>query len=286
MGNLPKGITKQDICELFSLNSASYLRDTCNIDIPINNKTGKFKGFVFIRTPAHITDELIKRDGITYHDNEFRVEDATSTRKRTSNNISYKSRRPSVVLNNYPENQHSYGRKFSASESKFSKRKKQIVIFSDSIPCGIKLRQFNYLLHKGYAQLKSFPRGTFKEVLYYVESTSKNKKFDDALLHVGVNDLLNDESQESVQNLLDNLKQIGLKCKSAGVKRILVSGIVVNNKLTSAYISSVNQRISNMCRDNSFVFIGNNNIPTSSLFVDGLYLIVVGKRILANKFYR
>ena len=284
VGNLPEDITKQDICERFSLNSTSYLRDTCNIDFPINNKTGKFKGFAFIRAPAHITDELIKLDGIAYHDNELRVEDATSTRKRTSNNISYKSRRPSVVVNNYPENQHSYGRKFSASESKFSKRKKQIVIFSDCIPRGIRLREFNYWLHKGYAQLKSFPGGTSNELLYYVEPTLQNKNFDDALLHVGVNDLLNDESQDSVQNLLDNLRQIGLKCKSAGVKRVLISGIVVNNKLTSAYISSVNQRISNMCRDNSFVFIDNNNIPTPSLFRDGLHLLEVGKRILANNF--
>ena len=169
-------------------------------------------------------------------------------------------------MNNYPENQHSYGRKFSDSECKSSKRKKQVVIFSDSIPRSIRLREFNYWLHKGYAQFKSFPGGTYKELLYYVEPTLKNKKFDDALLHVGVNDLLNDESQDSVQNLLDNLKQIGLKCKSAGVKRVLIFRIVVNNKLASAYISSVNQRISNMCRDNSFVFIDNNGIPTSSLF--------------------
>ena len=149
-------------------------------------------------------------------------------------------------MNNYHENQHSYGRKFSASESKFSKRKKQIVIFSDSIRRGIRLREFNYWLHKGYAQLKSFPGGTSKELLYYVEPTLKNRELDDALLHVGVNNLLNDENQDSVQNLLDNLKQIGLKCKSAGVKRVSVSGIVTNNKLTIAYISSVNQCISNM----------------------------------------
>ena len=50
------------------------------------------------------------------------------------------------------------------------------------------------------------------------------------------------------------------------------------------YFSSVNQRISNMCRDNSFVFIDNNNIPTSSLLRDSLHLLEVGKRILANNF--
>ena len=117
-----------------------------------------------------------------------------------------------------------------------------------------------------------------------MEPTLKNKKFNDALLHVGVNDLLNDERQDFVQNLLDNLKQIGLKCKSAGVKKVLISGIVVNSKLKSAYISSVNQRISNTCRDGSFVFIGNNKILTSSFFCDGLHLLEVEKRILANNF--
>ena len=163
-------------------------------------------------------------------------------------------------------------------------KEKNKVIFSDSIPHGIRLGEFNYWLHKGYAQLKSFPGGTSNELLYYVEPTLQNKNSDDALLHVGVNDLLNDESQDSVQNLLDNLRHIGLKCKSAGVKRVLISAIVINNKLTSAYISSVNQRISNMCRDNSFVFIDNNNIPTSSLLRDSIHLLEVGKNILANYF--
>ena len=96
--------------------------------------------------------------------------------------------------------------------------------------------------------MKLFPGGTSKELLYCVEPTLENKKIVAALLHVGVNDLLNYESQDSVQNLLENLKQISLKCKSAGVARIINSGIVVNNKLTSAYISNVNQRICNVCK--------------------------------------
>ena len=95
VGNLPEDITKKNICELFGLNSTSYLRDTCAVDFPVNNKIGKFKGFAFIRAPAHISDELIKVDGIAYHDNELRVEEATSAIKGTSNNISSKSRRPS-----------------------------------------------------------------------------------------------------------------------------------------------------------------------------------------------
>ena len=40
-----------------------------------------------MRAHEHITDELIKLDSIAYHHNELRVEDATSTRKRTNNSI-------------------------------------------------------------------------------------------------------------------------------------------------------------------------------------------------------
>ena len=76
-----KTSTNKKICELFGLYSKPYLRDTCNIDFSINNKTGKFKDFAFIWAPKHITDELIKLDGIAYHGNELRVEDTSSTRK-------------------------------------------------------------------------------------------------------------------------------------------------------------------------------------------------------------
>ena len=70
--NLLDDITKQDIFELFGLNSTSYLGDTCNIDFPLDN-TRKFKGCAFIRAPAHITVNLIKLDIIAYHDNQSRV---------------------------------------------------------------------------------------------------------------------------------------------------------------------------------------------------------------------
>ena len=46
VGNLSEDIIKQDICELFGLNSTSYLRDTCNVDFPLNKKTGKLKALL------------------------------------------------------------------------------------------------------------------------------------------------------------------------------------------------------------------------------------------------
>ena len=115
LGNLPDDTTKQDTCESFGLNSASYSQDACNVEFPVNKKTAKFKGFTFKRDPVYITDELIKPDGIAYPDNELRVQEAISTRKRTNNKTSNESQKPSVVVNDYPKKQHSYGKKiFSA----------------------------------------------------------------------------------------------------------------------------------------------------------------------------
>ena len=45
VGNLPKDVTKQDIREFFGLNSTYYVRDTGNVNFPINNKTENLKAF-------------------------------------------------------------------------------------------------------------------------------------------------------------------------------------------------------------------------------------------------
>ena len=44
--------------------------------------------------------------------------------------------------------------------------------------------------------MKPFSGGTSKELLYFVEPTLKNKKFDDALQHVGVNLVITKDSVE------------------------------------------------------------------------------------------
>ena len=78
--------------------------------MPLNQKTGKNKGFAFITVPKHAYIELIKLNGIEFKGKEITIEDATSTRPRT--NVPFKSsERPQVVVNRYPENQDEFGRR-------------------------------------------------------------------------------------------------------------------------------------------------------------------------------
>ena len=68
-------------------------------------------------------------------------------------------------------------------------------------------------------------------MLHYIEPTLETGFYDSAILHVEANDLLNNKSPSSTDDLLSNLVKIVSKCKSFGVMDLFVSGIAFNKKL-------------------------------------------------------
>ena len=108
---------------------------------------------------------------------------------------------------------------------------KKVTVFGDSIIRGIRVREFNQQVKNGYAKFKSFPSCNSKEMLPYIELTLETGFYDSAILHVGVNDLLNNKSPSSTDDLVSNLVKIVNKCKSFGVMDLFVSGIAFNKRL-------------------------------------------------------
>ena len=161
---------------------------------------------------------------------------------------------------------------------------RKVIIFGDSIPRGIRIHEFNSLVKKGYAKMKSFPGATSKELLHYVDPTLKDGIYNTAIIHVGVNDLLNNKSTNKVDELVKNLESTAIKCISNGIAKVVVSGIVMNNKMSDSFIGDVNKKIAMMCKKNSLVYMDNANIAKSCLFTDGLHLVHKKKCILANNF--
>ena len=133
------------------------------------------------------------------------VEEAVSTKSRVyqeaANSV---TRRPQVVANQFPENWDVYFKPSvipgnrSSAETVQSLRK--VIIFGDSIPRGIRIHEFNSLVKKGYAKMKSFPGATSKELLHYVDPTLRDGIYNTAIIHVGVNDLLNNKNTKKVMN--------------------------------------------------------------------------------------
>ena len=146
------------------------------------------------------------------------------------------------------------------------------------------MRDFNQQVKNGYAKFKCFPGCNSKEILHYTEPTLETGFYDSAILHVGVNDLLNNKSPSSTDDLVSNLVKIVNKCKSFGVMDLFVSGIAFNKRLPYAVIKKVNEKIVDMCKKNGIVFIDNGNISNMDLYQDGLHLLERGKCLLANNF--
>ena len=74
VGNLNTRPVVNNIMELFVLTSSWYLRESCNIEMPITEKTGKSRGFTFISCPECVSDKLIKFSEIDFFDTSINVE--------------------------------------------------------------------------------------------------------------------------------------------------------------------------------------------------------------------
>ena len=74
-----------------------------------------------------------------------------------------------------------------------SKGQRGILIFTDSIPTGIRIRELNTFIKNSKTKMASLSGETSKEILHYLDVHLTNSSADVVILHVGVNDLLKDE---------------------------------------------------------------------------------------------
>ena len=83
---------------------------------------------------------------------------------------------------------------------------------------------------------------------------------------------------------MSNIREIVEKCKQKGVRNIFVSGLVFTTRVSLPILERVHSLISNYCREIACFYIDNKNIGEFCLYKDGLHLLEVGKKILANNF--
>ena len=105
------------------------------------------------------------------------------------------------------------------------------LIFSGSIPKGIRMYEFDRALRNHRAKMLNFPGASSNEILHYIDVHLKEKLIDTIIVHVGVNDRLNENSQLKINQLIGNIKKITQKCVSFGVKKIYVSGLVFTTRV-------------------------------------------------------
>ena len=87
-------------------------------------------------------------------------------------------------------------------------------MFSDSILKGIRIRECNRFITNATAGLKSFLRATSKELTHYMVPTLQEELFNSALIHIGINDILIDQSDLQYQPLTQNILEFSLNAKN------------------------------------------------------------------------
>ena len=82
-----------------------------------------------------------------------------------------------------------------------SKGQRNILIITDNILKAIRIREPNSFITNGKTKIVSCPGATSKEILHYLDVHQTNFLVYTIILYVGVNDLLEDNSQSKIANL-------------------------------------------------------------------------------------
>ena len=209
--------------------------------------------------------------------------------KRNSiNNSKSPKRRSQVVVNKHPENQTSFGksnvkpgRKTYNEVIKLNKEEGNILIFSESIPGKMRMYEFNKVLKNGNIKHLFFPGATSEQVSQYLDVNLQMYAPKTVIIHVGINDLLNDSGHLNMENILNNFKAMTKKCRNYNVRNFLLSELVYTKRVE---LSVLHLKLVELCSQYGVIYIDNRNIFGMNLYQDNLDLLHSGKRILLNNF--
>ena len=151
----------------------------------------------------------------------------------------------------------------------------------------VNVKRFNTLIPNCQSYFQSFDGAISKELNHYVEHQLKNDKQDLAIIHVGTNDLSPRPQKPALSDaeIVSEIEQIGVKCKSSGIRDIIISSIITRRDVdVESRRCHVNSLVKSMCEKNNFIFLSNENILRSHLWKDGLHLSNRGLCVLADNF--
>ena len=111
--------------------------------------------------------------------------------------------------------------------------KRNVINFGASIPKVINTSLLNTNLIKSKAISKYFPGASSNDFIHYMKPTLQNSlnPFESAILYMGVNDLLKQDSKIDV--VTKEIRKIVSEYKTYGIKNIFISGLTINNRLHS-----------------------------------------------------
>ena len=159
-------------------------------------------------------------------------------------------------------------------------RRKDIALFADSIPKGMRMKDLNSRVKGGKIHLKSFPGAKASQLNHYIKPTEEYK-YDCAIIPVGISDILWNKNNTDMNNLPENILEFANTCQNYNIGKIFISDLLPSKRTSK--ISQINET-KHLCSRNNFIFVEHKNIGFDDLWVDGVNLLNSGKALLGSNF--
>ena len=110
-----------------------------------------------------------------------------------------------------------------------SRKKKKIVIFSDTILKNLRMGEFNSFVKEDEVYLKAFPGAKANQLNYQTIPVIQGNNYDLAAVHVDISDLLS--SNKSVNDICRDVISTGLRWRSINIRKVFISSIAYSSKI-------------------------------------------------------
>ena len=176
-----------------------------NVDQPFASAT--------VTAPAHVFEELLKLHGIDFHDNPLVIEMSKSPLEQSNHHFQPPLQPPPLqrVI-------HSYGNTVNT-------KRKDIALFADSIPKGMRMKDINSCIKGGKIHLKPFHGAKASQLNHYIKRTLEEHKYDCAIIHVDINDIIRNKNDTDLNNLPDSILEIANTCQNYNIGKIFISAL-------------------------------------------------------------
>ena len=160
------------------------------------------------------------------------------------------------------------------------KTKSNTVIVGDSMTKYVKGWEMSSATNRVTA--KSFPGASIEDMTDFIKPILR-KKPDKIILHIGTNNLRNDEATTVADGITNLAHSIEQQCPDI---EIIISAIITrsDDMSASSRVRETNKLVKSMCDQNNWYFIANSNIRITHLNARGLHLNHSGSLLLQNNF--
>ena len=120
-------------------------------------------------------------------------------------------------------------------------KKKNIVLFTNSIPKTLCMGELNCHINGRKDHLKSFPGSKANQLNHHTVTLMEEHQYDAAAIHVRINDLLKGMANNvTVDSICNDILEIALRCRNHNIGEVFISGVAYGSKVSNELIQQLN----------------------------------------------